>query len=44
MRSWLVSWTSEPLFLALCATLPQSALALTASQVYEKTPKRSIRR
>ncbi len=37
MRSWLaVSWTLAFLLLALLAALPQSALALTASQVYEQ--------
>ncbi len=36
MRSWGVSWTLWFLLLALLAALPQSALALTASQVYEQ--------
>ncbi len=36
MRSWLVSWSLALLLLALLAALPQSALALSASQVYEQ--------
>jgi hypothetical protein len=37
MRSWLAVFCKfGPLLLALCAILPPSALALTASQVYEQ--------
>jgi hypothetical protein len=37
MRSWLaVSWALLFLILVLFAVIPQEALALTASQVYEQ--------